>query len=146
MVPDLGAAATLGTPVVRRAGSDVTVVALAGTVPRALAAADLLASEGIECEVVDLRGLVPLDERVLLDSLRRTGRLLIVEEEPGQGGWASRILAGLAQRAWHELREAPQILSGVDAPVPYSPPLEAAFAPTEEQIADAAKALLRPAG
>ncbi len=134
----------LGTPVVRRAGSDLTIVALAGTVPTALAAGELLAAEGIECEVVDLRGLVPLDEGVLVDSLHRTGRLLVVEEEPGQGGWANLIVSGLAQRAWSALRQSPQVVSGACAPVPYSPTLEDVFLPTVEGIAAAGRSLVRP--
>jgi acetoin:2,6-dichlorophenolindophenol oxidoreductase subunit beta len=145
-LPADGAPAPLGTPVVRRAGSDLTIVALAGTVPKALAAAELLAAEGIECEVVDLRGLVPLDESVLVDSVARTGRLLVVEEEPGQGGWANLIVSGLAQRAWSSLREAPQVVSGAISPVPYSPPLEQAFLPSVDGIAAAARSLVERAG
>jgi pyruvate dehydrogenase E1 component beta subunit len=135
---------SLGTPLVRRPGTDLTIVALAGTVPKALAAAELLAAEGIECEVVDLRGLVPLDESVLVDSLHRTGRLLVVEEEPGQGGWANMVVSGLAQRAWSDLRQGPQVVSGAGAPIAYSPPLEAAFQPTVDGIAAAARSLVGP--
>ncbi len=141
---ETGTLPALGTPLVRRAGSDLTIVALAGTVPIALGAADQLAAEGIECEVVDLRGLVPLDERVLVESLQRTGRLLVVEEESGQGGWANLIVSRLAQHAWPALRQAPQVVSGADAPVPYSPPLEAVFRPTVDGVAAAGRSLVRP--
>jgi 2-oxoisovalerate dehydrogenase E1 component len=132
---------TLGAPVVRRAGADLTVLALAGTVPRALAAAASLADEGIECEVIDLRGLVPLDHAPLAASLRRTGRLLVIEEEPGQGGWAAGIVARLVQDDWAALRAAPLLLSGADVPIPYGPVLERASQPGAETIVAAAREL-----
>jgi TPP-dependent pyruvate/acetoin dehydrogenase alpha subunit/pyruvate/2-oxoglutarate/acetoin dehydrogenase E1 component len=141
LVPADGAVPTIGTPLVRRSGSDVTVVALAGTVPKTLAAAESLAEEGIECEVVDLRGLVPLDDSVLLESIARTGRMLVVEEEPAQGGWANLVVSSVAQRAWSSLRSAPQVVSAAAAPVPYSPPLEAAYLPSVEEIVAAIRVL-----
>jgi acetoin:2,6-dichlorophenolindophenol oxidoreductase subunit beta len=141
-VPAVGAVPTIGTPLVRRTGSALTIVALAGTVPKALAAAELLAADGIDCEVVDLRGLVPLDEGVVVDLIARTGRVLVVEEEPAQGGWANVIVSAVAQRAWSSLRCAPRVVSAASAPVPYSPPLEAALLPSVEEIAAAARALV----
>jgi acetoin:2,6-dichlorophenolindophenol oxidoreductase subunit beta len=143
-VPAPGAVPTIGTPVVRRAGSALTIIALAGTVPKALAAAELLAADGIDCEVVDLRGLVPLDKDVVVDSIERTGRVLVVEEEPAQGGWANVIVSAVAQRAWSSLRCAPRVVSAAAAPVPYSPPLEAALLPSVEEIAAAARGLVEP--
>jgi pyruvate dehydrogenase E1 component beta subunit len=139
---ETGETPTLGTPRVRREGLDLTIVALAGTVPTALSAAELLAVEGIECEVVDLRGLVPLDERVLVRSLERTGRLLVVEEEPGQGGWANPIVSALAQHAWQSLRRAPRVVSGACAPVPYSPALEGVLLPSVDGVAAAGRSLV----
>lgn len=124
----------LGAPLVRREGGDVTVLALGGTVAPALAAAEQLAGEGVACEVIDLRGLVPLDEAPLLASLRRTGRLLIVEEEPAQGGWAGSLLARLVRAAWPALKAAPRVISSANVPVPYGPVLEPACLPSVEAI------------
>jgi acetoin:2,6-dichlorophenolindophenol oxidoreductase subunit beta len=131
----------LGTPVVRRVGSDLTLVSLAGTVGTALTAGEHLAVDGIECEVVDLRGLVPLDLHVVVDSLRRTGKLLVVEEEPAQGGWASLIVSRIAQQAWPALKSAPRVISGSVSPIPYSPPLEQAYLPQVEAIVAAGREL-----
>jgi pyruvate dehydrogenase E1 component beta subunit len=126
---------------VRRTGGDLTILALAGTVPKALAAAEVLAGEGVECEVIDLRGLVPLDDEQLIVSLRRTGRLLVVEEEPGQGGWAGAVVARLVQSAWSSLRAAPRVVSGANVPIPYAPVLEAAFQPSVDAITAAARGI-----
>ena len=131
----------LGTPLVRRAGGGLTILALAGTVAKALAAAELLAAEGIECEVIDLRGLVPLDDEPLAASLRRTGRLLVVEEEPAQGGWAGGVVTRLLQSAWPSLKAAPCVVSGANVPIPYGPVLEAAFQPSADAIAAAARGM-----
>jgi pyruvate/2-oxoglutarate/acetoin dehydrogenase E1 component len=131
----------LGTPLVRRAGTDVTILALSATVARSLAAAEQLAEEGIECEVVDLRGLVPLDEDALVRSVRATGRLLVVEEESAQGGWASGLVGRLLPATWDSLVAAPRVLSAANVPVPFSPVLEAVFSPSAETIATAARAL-----
>jgi 2-oxoisovalerate dehydrogenase E1 component len=142
MVPPEGAPLpVLGTPLVRRAGGDVTILALAGTVAKALAAADVLAGEGIECEVIDLRGLVPLDDEPPAASLRRTGRLLVVEEEPAQGGWAGALVTRLVQSAWASLHAAPRVVSAPNVPIPYGPVLEKAYQPSVEAIAAAARDL-----
>ena len=129
----------LGTPRVRRAGGDLTILTLAGTVAKALAAAEVLAAEGIECEVVDLRGLVPLDDEPLTASLRRTGRLLVVEEEPAQGGWAGAVVTRLVQSAWPSLEAAPCVVSGANVPIPYGPVLEAAYQPSADAIVAAVR-------
>jgi pyruvate/2-oxoglutarate/acetoin dehydrogenase E1 component/TPP-dependent pyruvate/acetoin dehydrogenase alpha subunit len=131
----------LGTPVLRRAGRHLTIVSLAGTVPKAIAASELLAEQGVECEVIDLRGLVPLDRNPLIESLGRTGRLLVVEEEPAGGGWANMIVSDIAQRAWSKLDQAPVVLSSAPTPVPYGPTLENAFLPTVEEIVSAGQLL-----
>jgi 2-oxoisovalerate dehydrogenase E1 component len=141
-VPSTGAELPLlGTPLVRRAGTDVSILALSATVARSLAAAEQLGEEGIECEVIDLRGLVPLDEDALATAVRATGRLLIVEEEPAQGGWANALAGRLVAATWGSLVAAPRVLSAANVPVPFSPVLEAAFAPSAETIAIAAREL-----
>jgi acetoin:2,6-dichlorophenolindophenol oxidoreductase subunit beta len=136
----------LGSPVIRRPGTDLTIVALAGTVPKAVAAADELAGQSIECEVIDLRGLVPLELNVLVSSVARTHHLLVVEEEPAQGGWADRIVSQLVQRAWSEFRGPPRTLSAASCPVPYAPVLEDARAPSIEGIVRTAKELVSEDG
>jgi pyruvate dehydrogenase E1 component beta subunit len=132
----------LGAPLVRRAGADLTILSLAGTVPKALAAAELLGREGVDCEVIDLRGLVPLDDEALVASLRRTGHLLVVEEEPAQGGWAGGVVARLVRAAWPALRAAPYVVSGADVPTPYGPVLEEASQPDVDAIAAAGRAVV----
>ena len=132
----------LGAPIVRRPGTDVTILALSGTVSKALDASEVLAKDGIECEVVDLRGLVPLDTEALAERVRGTGRVLIVEEEPAQGGWAASIVVQLIQRTWPTLREPPCVLSGANVPVPYGPVLEKAFQPSVEAIVVGARRLV----
>lgn len=133
--------APLGAPRVRREGDDLTVLALGGTVQRALDAADALAVEGVACEVIDLRGLVPLDDEPLVASVQRTGRLLLVEEEPAQGGWAGPLLARLVQRVWPALRAAPRVVSSANVPVPYGPVLEPVYLPSVQVIAAAGRDL-----
>ncbi|MGH3453165.1 MAG: alpha-ketoacid dehydrogenase subunit beta, partial [Nocardioidaceae bacterium] len=96
----------LGEAAIVRPGTDVTLVALAYTVPLALSAADRLADEGISAEVVDLRCLVPLDARTVLDSVARTSRVVIVEENPYQGGWGGTVASILADEGF-ELLDAP---------------------------------------
>lgn len=141
-VPPAGTALpVLGTPITRRVGKDVTILTLAGTVEKALTASDLLISEGIDCEVVDLRGLVPLDEDILADCLHRTGRLVVVEEESGQGGWAGGLVARLVQATWPSLKAPPRVLSSANVPIPYGP-LESAFQPDIEAIVAAVRAVV----
>lgn len=133
---------SLGTPSLRRTGSDVTIVALAGTVATALGAADELKAASIDAEIIDLRGLVPLDLTIVFDSVRRTGLLILVEEEPAQGGWADRILSRVVQSTWSSLKAAPVALSAVSAPIPYAPTLEDVFTPDSAKIASIAKRLV----
>jgi pyruvate dehydrogenase E1 component beta subunit len=132
----------LGTPRLARAGRDVTIVSLAGTVRRAESAAEELAREGVDCELIDLRGLVPLDERPIVESVRRTGRLLAVQEEPAQGGWAGGLVSRLVQAAWPALTAPPAIVSGADVPIPYAPTLERASSASSDEIVAAVRALV----
>ncbi|MGQ0576891.1 MAG: alpha-ketoacid dehydrogenase subunit beta [Pseudonocardia sp.] len=105
--------------------ADVTLVALSVTVGMALKAADELAADGIAAEVLDLRTLVPLDAAAVLASVRRTGRVVIVEENPGQLGWGAAIAAIIAEEAFEEL-DAPVVrVSGGNIPLPVAAPLEA---------------------
>jgi pyruvate/2-oxoglutarate/acetoin dehydrogenase E1 component len=124
----------IGTAAIRRQGSDVTIVSAMKGVHDCLAAAELLAKSGIDAEVIDLRTLRPLDEEMVLASLARTNRLVIVEEGPLTGGWAGEVLAIATERALHDIDDAWRIATP-DSPIPYSPPLEDAFLPGAESIA-----------
>jgi acetoin:2,6-dichlorophenolindophenol oxidoreductase subunit beta len=124
----------LGQARVVRAGSDLTLVSVMKGVHDGLAAAELLAADGVDVEVVDLRSLRPLDLETVLGSVVRSNRLLAVEEGPALGGWATGLVGAVAQEALEDLDDA-WVLATPDTPVPYSPPLEDAFLPGAEAIA-----------
>jgi acetoin:2,6-dichlorophenolindophenol oxidoreductase subunit beta len=125
--------ATLGQAGVVREGGDLTVVSAMKGVHDALIAAEQLAAEGIELEVIDLRTLRPLDRNTVRRSVQRTNRLMVVEEGPRTGGWAAGVLGDLAEDALEHLDDVWR-LTTPDAPIPYSPPLEDAFLPSVDQI------------
>ena len=123
----------LGVARVVRAGRDLTVATASKSVHDALAAAETLAGDGLELEVVDLRTLRPLDRDTVCASVKRTNRLLVVEEGPRTGGWSGEVLGDLAQDALEHLDDAWR-LTTPDAPIPYSPTLEDAFLPSADHI------------
>jgi 2-oxoisovalerate dehydrogenase E1 component len=131
-----------GKAAVRREGSDVTVVAFTIMVSRALEAAEHLAKEGISVEVIDPRTVAPLDIDTILESVHKTGRLLVVDEDFAPCGMGAEIAAQVMERAFDDLDAPVRRLNGPHSPVPYSPPLEAAMAPNRAQIVDAIKALV----
>jgi len=131
----------LGKANVVRDGDDITIVSALKGVPDALAAAEELASDGIDAEVVDLRSLRPLDHETVLHSVAKTNRVLIVEEGPRVGGWAGNLLGIVAAEGLHDLDDAWIVASG-DTPVPYSPTLEDAFLPNSDVIVSAVRARL----
>jgi pyruvate/2-oxoglutarate/acetoin dehydrogenase E1 component len=123
----------LGRARVARRGSDLTIVAISKGVPDALAAADELAGEGLDAEVLDLRTLRPLDVDTVLESVARTNRLLAVEEGPRTGGWAAGLLGAVTEQGLHDLDDA-WIVATDETPIPYSPTLEDAFMPSPRAI------------
>jgi acetoin:2,6-dichlorophenolindophenol oxidoreductase subunit beta len=127
-VPDRIDAIALGQARIARAGEDLTVVSIGKGVRDALAAAEQLAGDGVDAEVVDLRTLRPLDLATVLESVEKTNRLLAVEEGPRTGGWATGVLGAVAEAALHDLDDAWIIATG-ETPIPYSPTLEDAFIP-----------------
>ena len=132
----------LGQAAIVRAGADVTLVTLASTVPMALAAAEVLAAEGISVEVVDLRCLIPLDVTTMLSSLARTSRVLVVEENPFQGGWGATIASILADEGF-ELLDAPvRRLAGENVPLPFADALEQQVIPTVDKVITAVRRLV----
>jgi len=118
----------LGKARVAREGTDLTVVTAMRGVHDALAAAEELAADGVNLEVVDLRTLRPIDRATVLESVQKTNRLVVLEEGPETGGWAGEVLAFVTQEALGDLDDAWR-LTAPDLPVPYSPPLEDAALP-----------------
>ena len=132
----------LGQAAIARPGTEITVVALAATVPMALAAADQLASEGVSAEVIDLRCLVPLDMATVLASVGKTSRLLIVEENPYQGGWGGTVASIVADEGF-ELLDAPvKRVAAACVPLPFADALEQQVIPTIDSVTAALRALL----
>ena len=132
----------LGQAAIARAGSDITLVALAATVPLALTAADQLAAEGVAAEVIDLRCLVPLDMRTVLESVGRTARLVIVEENPYQGGWGGTVASIVAEEGF-ELLDAPvRRVAAACVPLPFADALEDQVIPSVAAVLTAARSLV----
>jgi len=126
----------------RRDGDDLVIVTYGAMVHEALDAAERLAAEdGIEAEVLDLRTLSPLDDVAILDSSRRTGRVLVVHEAPRTGGLGGELAARIAQHGFDWLDAPVMRVAANDTPVPYSPPLERAFSPGADDILSAAREL-----
>jgi len=123
---------------IARAGSALTIVSVMKGVHDSLAAADALAREGIDCDVIDLRTIKPLDIETVIASVERTTRLLVVEEGPLSGGWAGEVMARVTEQALGSLDDAWR-LATADTPIPYSPPLEDAFLPGPETIINSVK-------
>jgi acetoin:2,6-dichlorophenolindophenol oxidoreductase subunit beta len=134
-VPDGPIEDELGTSRTRRAGSDATIVALGLMVPRALAAAGQLAERGIDCEVIDLRSLIPLDARAVLDSVGRTGRLFTVEENPRALGWGAEITSIVADEAFWDLDGPITRITTPHIPLPSADSLEDLVIPSVDRIA-----------
>jgi acetoin:2,6-dichlorophenolindophenol oxidoreductase subunit beta len=128
----------LGKAAVVREGNDITIVSVLRGVRDALDAAEQLASDGIDAEVVDLRSLRPLDHETVLESVARTNRVLLVEEGTRVGGWAGNLLGILAAEGLHELDDA-WILATEDTPAPYSPTLEDAWLPGGNDVGAAVR-------
>jgi acetoin:2,6-dichlorophenolindophenol oxidoreductase subunit beta len=124
----------LGRAAVVRGGTDVTLVSAMKGVHDCVAAADRLAAEGVDAEVIDLRTIRPLDYDTVLASIAKTNRIAVVEEGPLTGGWAGEVLARVTEEALENLDDAWRITTA-DGVIPYSPPLEDAFLPGEERIA-----------
>jgi acetoin:2,6-dichlorophenolindophenol oxidoreductase subunit beta len=128
----------LGKAAVVREGSDVTVVSALRGVRDALEAAEELAGDGIDVEVIDIRSFRPLDHDTVLDSLAKTNRVLLVEEGTRVGGWAANLLGVVTAEGLEELDDAWIVTTG-DTPAPYSPTLEDAWLPAAAEIAAAVR-------
>lgn len=142
-VPEGGYRVPLGQAMVRREGSDVTVVTYSAMVHRALEAAELLQAEGISLEVVDLRTLVPLDEEAILISFAKTNRAILLHEAPLRGGVGAELMSLLCEKGFDNLAAPPIRLGAKMTPVPMSPILEDYYYPSVQEIVDAAKRLVQ---
>jgi pyruvate dehydrogenase E1 component beta subunit len=131
----------LGQARIARDGTDVTLVALASTVPLALAAAERLSTDGISVEVVDLRCLVPLDIATVLASVERTSRLLVVEENPYQGGWGGTVASIVADEGYEMLDAPARRLAAECVPLPFADALEDEVIPTVDKVITAVRRL-----
>jgi acetoin:2,6-dichlorophenolindophenol oxidoreductase subunit beta len=142
-VPEGNGRIPLGKAAVRRDGDDLTIVATGVMVSRALESADALAREGISVTVVDPRTLVPFDEETVLDAVRATGRVILVQEAPMTGGFMGEVAARIAgSDAIYYLLAPIKRLCGLDAPIPYAPELERASVPQVDDITVAARELV----
>ncbi|HVP74987.1 MAG TPA: alpha-ketoacid dehydrogenase subunit beta [Gaiellaceae bacterium] len=128
-----GTVGRLGEAAVVREGSDVTLVTAMQSVHDALEAAERLAQDGVSVEVIDLRTLRPIDVETVVTSVRKTNRVVVVEEGPLTGGWAGEVLACVTEQALGHLDDAWRIATP-NTPIPYSPPLEDAFLPGADRI------------
>ncbi len=141
-VDETAGPAEIGRAAVRRAGRDLTLITYGGSLPKTLAAADLLAADGVLAEVVDLRSLRPLDDATILGSIARTHRALVVDEGWRSGSLAAEVSARIVEGGFYDLDGPVQRLCSAEVPMPYAGHLEAAALPQPETIAAAARAML----
>jgi pyruvate dehydrogenase E1 component beta subunit len=133
-VPDSQHAVPLGSAEIRRPGTDVTVAAMASAVPAALRAAERAAEQGVSAEVIDLRSLIPLDLATVVGSVERTGHLVVAETGRRTCGLAAEVSSLVVESAWDALRAPPVRVTWPDAPVPFSPALEAACQVSDDDV------------
>jgi pyruvate dehydrogenase E1 component beta subunit len=142
-VPEEEYTIPLGVAEIKRPGKDVTLVTYAYMVTKSLSAAESLAQEGIDVEVVDLRTLDPLDEDAILASIKKTNRLVIVQEAWRQCSISSEVAALVAEKGFDYL-DAPILrVTAEDVPHPFSPVLEAAMLPSEDSISEAVRSVMK---
>lgn len=127
---------------IRRVGSDVTLIAYGGMLARTLVAAEQLAQDGIQAEVIDLRVLRPLDEATILDSVRRTHRAVLVDEEWRSGSFSAEVSARIMEQAFFDLDAPVQRVCGAEVPIPYAKHLEEAALPQSASIIAAVRSIL----
>lgn len=133
----------LGQGIVRREGSDATIVATLLMMHRALEAAELLAGEGISAEVIDPRSLVPFDWDLVEQSVRKTGHLVVAQEGPKRGGLCGDIASEISERCFDALRAPVTRVASPDIPVPFAPPMEDFYRPDAPRIAEAVRKTLK---
>ncbi|HHY70987.1 MAG TPA: alpha-ketoacid dehydrogenase subunit beta [Thermoanaerobacterales bacterium] len=143
-VPEKDYTIPLGKADIKRTGKDITIVAGSIMVPKALEAAEKLQQQGIDIEVIDPRTLKPLDLQTIIDSVKKTGRIIIVEDDPISYGWGAEVAAGIAGSEAFDYLDAPiKRLAGLDIPIPYNPNLEKHAVPQVSDIIQGVKELLK---
>lgn len=142
-VPEGDYRVPLGEARVVKPGKDCTIVSYGGAVYTALEAAKILSRQSVFLEVLDLRSLVPLDKRRLLDSVKRTGRLVVLHDATRFGGFGAEIAALVAEEAFVELKSPIKRVAAPDIPVPFSPPLEKFYKPNPEMVVEAVQSIVR---
>jgi len=131
----------IGKARVARQGADLSIITYASTVRLSMAVADVREAEGTSVEVVDLRTLVPLDRETVLESVRKTGKAMIVHEDNLTGGFGAEVAAIVAQEAFEHLDAPVTRVAAIDTPIPFTPVLEREYLPTEDDILRAAREL-----
>jgi acetoin:2,6-dichlorophenolindophenol oxidoreductase subunit beta len=140
-VPEDDYTIPLGVADVKREGDDITIIATSSMVQVALGAAKLLEAQGVSAEVVDPRTLWPLDEKTLIESARKTSRVIVVDEGYGRYGVTAELAAMIQENAFFDLEAPVKRMGAMHVPIPFSPPLEDATVPTERSVCEAALAL-----
>jgi 2-oxoisovalerate dehydrogenase E1 component beta subunit len=140
-IPDEDYVVPIGRAALRREGRDIVLITYGAMVSTALEAAATLEKEGLELEILDLRSLAPLDRETILDSVKKTNKVMIVHEDTRTGGMGGEIAAIIAEEAFDDLDGPIVRVTAPDTPVPYSPPLEDAFIPQPQDVIEAARAL-----
>ncbi|ADZ70889.1 alpha-ketoacid dehydrogenase subunit beta [Polymorphum gilvum] len=142
IVPEDAYAIPFGEAKVLREGRDVTIVAISMMVHRAMEAAEALAADGIDAEVIDLRTLVPLDRKTVVESVRKTGRLVVVDEDYSSYGLTAEVIASVVETDISLLKAAPRRVAYPDIPIPYSRPMEDFALPNADKIGAAVRQTL----
>jgi pyruvate/2-oxoglutarate/acetoin dehydrogenase E1 component len=142
-VPEEDYIVPLGKAALKREGRDLSIITFGAMVHTALDAAARLAEDGVEAEVLDLRSLAPLDREAILSTVSRTSRALLLHEATRTGGIGGELAAIIAEEAFEYLDAPVTRVASLDTPVPYSPPLEAAFLPDVDKVMAAARKLVR---
>jgi acetoin:2,6-dichlorophenolindophenol oxidoreductase subunit beta len=142
LVPEEEYTIPIGKGDVKREGKDLTIITYSAMVQRALEAADVLEKHGVSVEVVDPRTLLPLDEEIILKSVEKTGRVIIVHEAPTFGGFGGEIAALLADKGFDYLDAPIKRVGGLFCPIPYSPAMEQLYLPNLDRILEAARELI----
>lgn len=140
-VPEEEYTIPLGVADIKRAGRDITIIATSSMVQVALGAASLLEESGLSAEVVDPRTLWPLDEKTIVESVKKTSRAIVVDEGYGRYGVTAEIAAVIQENCLFDLEAPVKRMGAMHVPIPFSPPLEDVTVPTEKTVADAARAL-----
>src|SRR5713226_2516573 len=141
-VPEGDEVIPFGVADVKRSGTDLTIVATGWMVQKSLAASERLAKEGISVEIIDPRTLAPLDVKTIVESVKKTGRLVLVDQAPRHSSAAAVIAGEVAEHGFHFLKARVKMVTALDTSIPYSEPLESYVLPSEDKIVHAVKSVL----